>query len=81
MAFLSKPAASPKGPCIRSPNASVRRSSYLGASAAATNVRSTGTRAARRIQRKARWWAYSGSIRVKTRRKKSLYMGVLATAS
>ena len=25
-AFLSKPAASPKGPCIRSPNASVRSS-------------------------------------------------------
>lgn len=31
-------------------------------------------RAARRIQRKARWWACSGSMRWKTSRKKILYM-------
>lgn len=52
-AFLSKPAASPKGPCIRSPKASVRSSLWRGARTAATKVRSTGMRAASRIQRKA----------------------------
>ncbi len=75
-AFLSKPAASPKGPCIRSPRASVRSSSWRGASAAATKVRSTGVRAASRIHRNARWWACSGSIRLKTSWKKSLYITV-----
>src|SRR5690242_7473487 len=34
-------------------------------------------RTALRIQRKARWWACSGSIRLKTRLKKILYMMVL----
>lgn len=52
-AFLSKPAARPNGPCIRRPSASVRSSLYRGARAAATKVRSTGVRAAPRIQPKA----------------------------
>ncbi|GAA4959056.1 hypothetical protein GCM10023238_27320 [Streptomyces heliomycini] len=37
-------------------------------------VRRPGTRATRRIQRKARWWACSGSIRWKSRVKRILYM-------
>lgn len=45
-----------------------------GAKYAATKVRTTGTRAASRIQRKARWWARSASRRRKNRRKKSGYM-------
>jgi hypothetical protein len=81
-AFLSKPAARPKGPGNSRPSALTRSAgSSLGPSAAAQRRGAPGTAAAARIAPKPRWCARSGSMSLEHRAEQGTVDHQLSRAS